>query len=74
MGKRQQEARNDALMSRRLFIRAATAAGSLAGYYIAQSGKVRSWYPFIVIGGMLGALAGEVLSEPADDSITTEDL
>lgn len=60
-------------MKRPLIVRTASAAGSLAGYYIARSGNVKSWYPFIVIGGMLGALAGEILAGDQPQSITQTD-
>ena len=56
------------MMNKPLLIRTTAAMGSLTGYYIAQNAKVKSWYPFIVIGGMLGALAGEILTSDQPDN------
>ncbi|MEM6271418.1 MAG: hypothetical protein AAF998_18425 [Bacteroidota bacterium] len=48
-------------MNQSIFIRASAGLGSLAGYYIARSNGTQSWYPYVVLGGLLGAIVGDMI-------------
>ena len=53
-------------MSKTLLIQAAAAFGSLGGYALGKAINENAVYPLILIGGFIGALAGEGVSEIMD--------
>ena len=49
-------------MSRQILMQASSAAGALSAWYIARGRGVEQWYPWIVVGGLAGAVLGELLA------------
>lgn len=46
-----------------LIPQAGASLGSLGGYALARAVNIRFWYPFVMVGGVLGAIAGEGICE-----------
>lgn len=53
-------------MNDSVFIRLTSALGSLAAYTLAARQGKRKWYPYVILGGVAGAIIGDVLVQASE--------
>lgn len=55
-------------MNKDIFTWSARSLGSLAGFYLARQAKVKTWYPYVILGGLAGSVIASVILEGTTDS------
>ncbi|MEM6268347.1 MAG: hypothetical protein AAF998_02865 [Bacteroidota bacterium] len=54
-------------MKKQTYIWISRATGSLTGYFLAQRLKVKTWYPYVILGGLAGAVLADAIIEATRD-------